>query len=69
MSKTTVRGRKFTVMLHKEGVGGYSAWVLELPGCVSQGGSKQRTITNIKEAIEGYLQASHAITRIPAAVP
>ena len=33
-------------------------WVAEcpsLPGCVSQGGNKQETIANIKEAIEGYL--------------
>ncbi len=33
-------------------------WVAEcpsLPGCVSQGATKQETIANIKEAIEGYL--------------
>ena len=33
-------------------------WVAEcpsLPGCVSQGTTKQETIANIKEAIEGYL--------------
>ena len=35
-------------------------WVAEcpsLPGCVSQGATKQETIANIKEAIEGYLLA------------
>ncbi len=33
-------------------------WVAEcpsLPGCISQGGTKQEAITNIKEAIEGYI--------------
>jgi predicted RNase H-like HicB family nuclease len=33
-------------------------WVAEfpsLPGCVSQGGSRQEAIQNIKEAIEGYI--------------
>lgn len=33
-------------------------WVVEcpsLPGCVSQGVTKQEAIQNIKEAIEGYL--------------
>ena len=33
-------------------------WVAEclsLPGCISQGTTKQETIVNIKEAIEGYL--------------
>ena len=63
MTKTTIRGRKFTVMLHKERVGAYSAWVLELPGCISQADSKQQTITNIKEAIEGYLQARQIVMK------
>ena len=35
-------------------------WVAEcpsLPGCISQGKTKEETITNIKEAIEGYILA------------
>ncbi len=35
-------------------------WVSEcpsLPGCVSQGETKVQAIENIKEAIEGYVQA------------
>ena len=35
-------------------------WVVEcpsLPGCVSQGASKQEALANIKEAIEGYIAA------------
>jgi len=34
-------------------------WVAEcpsLPGCVSQGDSREQAIFNIKEAIEGYIQ-------------
>ncbi len=33
-------------------------WVAEcpsLPGCISQGKTKEDAITNIKEAIEGYI--------------
>ena len=33
-------------------------WVAECPsllGCISQGKTKQETITNIREAIEGYI--------------
>ncbi len=33
-------------------------WVAEcpsLPGCVSQGGTREEAITNIKEAIDGYI--------------
>ncbi len=35
-------------------------WIAEcpsLPGCVSQGRSKEQAINNIKEAIEGYVAA------------
>jgi len=35
-------------------------WVAEcpgLPGCVSQGKTKEEAITNIKEAIRGYIVA------------
>ncbi len=35
-------------------------WVAEcpsLPGCISQGRTKQDAIVNIKEAIEGYVAA------------
>jgi len=57
MAKTTVEGRRFTVMLRREKAGGYSAWVLELPGCISEGQTKKETLSNIREAIEGYLEA------------
>ena len=35
-------------------------WIAECPslaGCVSQGGSRRAAITNIKEAIEAYVEA------------
>ncbi|OIP11832.1 MAG: hypothetical protein AUJ99_06430 [Caldisericum sp. CG2_30_36_11] len=35
-------------------------WVAEcpsLPGCISQGKTKEEAITNIKEAIHGYIAA------------
>ena len=45
------------VILHP-GEDGY--WVAEcpsLPGCVSQGRTKEEAIVNIKEAIQGYIAA------------
>ena len=45
------------VLIHP-GEDGY--WVAEcpsLPGCVSQGTTREETIRNIKEAIEGYILA------------
>jgi predicted RNase H-like HicB family nuclease len=35
-------------------------WVAEcpsLPGCISQGRTKEEAVTNIKEAIQGYIDA------------
>ena len=35
-------------------------WVVEvpsLPGCISQGKTREEAITNIKEAIDGYITA------------
>ena len=45
------------VILYKDDDG---YWVVECPslkGCVSQGKSKEEALTNIKEAISGYIQA------------
>jgi predicted RNase H-like HicB family nuclease len=51
-----VHDAKFTVILREEDTG-YSAQVVELPGCISQGKTKKDAIANIKAAIEGYLEA------------
>ena len=48
------------VILHP-GEDGY--WVAEcpsLPGCISQGKTKEQAIANIREAIEGYIAALKA---------
>ena len=52
-----VKGLKLTVVLRKEKEGGYSAQCLELPGAISEGETKKETLANIREAIEGYLEA------------
>jgi predicted RNase H-like HicB family nuclease len=52
-----VKGRKFTVILREEPEGGYSAQCIELPGAISQGKTRKQAIANIREAIEGYLEA------------
>ena len=52
-----VKGRKFTVILREESEGGYSAQCIELPGAISQGETRKEAIANIREAIEGYLEA------------
>ncbi len=52
-----IKGEKFTVILREEPEGGYSAQCLELPGAISEGENRKEALANIKEAIEGYLEA------------
>ena len=47
---------KYTVVLQREDDGGYVATVPALPGCVSQGDSREEALKNIEEAIEVYLE-------------
>jgi len=44
-------------MLESQKEGGYTIYVPSLPGCVSQGETKEESLTNIKEAMKLYLEA------------
>lgn len=46
---------KFAITLEKDEDGFILANCPALPGCHSQGTSKEETIANIKEAIQGYI--------------
>ena len=48
---------KLTIVLEPQEEGGFTAYVPSLPGCISQGETKEDAIKNIKEAIELYLEA------------
>ena len=47
---------RIKVYLEPSEEGGYTAIVPSLPGCISEGDSKEEAIKNIKEAIELYLE-------------
>ncbi|QBQ56193.1 type II toxin-antitoxin system HicB family antitoxin [Nitrosococcus wardiae] len=47
---------KLTVILEPSEEGGYTVYVPSLPGCISEGDSKEEALLNIKEAIELYLE-------------
>ncbi len=52
------RGESMRQVIVYPGEDGY--WVVEcpsLPGCVSQGSTKEEAVANIKEAIRGYVAA------------
>ena len=44
------------VILEPSDEGGYTAIVPALPGCISEGDSKEEALRNIREAIDLYLE-------------
>jgi predicted RNase H-like HicB family nuclease len=51
----------YFVRLIPEDEGGYSVVVPGLPGCVSQGETREEALGNIQEAIQLYLEVAHEI--------
>jgi predicted RNase H-like HicB family nuclease len=47
---------KLKVILEPSDEGGYTVIVPALPGCISEGETKQEALANIQEAIELYLE-------------
>ncbi|MCX5873201.1 MAG: type II toxin-antitoxin system HicB family antitoxin [Deltaproteobacteria bacterium] len=47
---------RIKVILEPSEEGGYTAIVPSLPGCISEGDSKEEALKNILEAIELYLE-------------
>ena len=47
---------KLRVVLEPSDEGGYTAIVPALPGCISEGDTRDDALTNIQEAIQLYLE-------------
>jgi predicted RNase H-like HicB family nuclease len=47
---------KLKVVLEPSDDGGFTVYVPSLPGCISEGDTKEQALANIKEAIELYLE-------------
>jgi len=49
---------RYRVILEpEEEESGYAVWVPALPGCLSQGETKEEALANIQEAIQCYLES------------
>ena len=49
--------RKYRVILEHNESGGYTVMVPLLPGCISEGDTKKEALSNIREAIELYIES------------
>jgi predicted RNase H-like HicB family nuclease len=47
---------KLKIVLEASEEGGYTVYVPSLPGCISEGDTKEDALANIREAIELYLE-------------
>jgi predicted RNase H-like HicB family nuclease len=47
---------KLRIVLEPSEDGGFTVFVPALPGCISEGESKEEALRNIREAIELYLE-------------
>ncbi|HEX4596085.1 MAG TPA: type II toxin-antitoxin system HicB family antitoxin [Bryobacteraceae bacterium] len=46
----------YTVILEQDPDGGFVAIVPALPGCVSQGETREEAMANVREAVELYIE-------------
>jgi predicted RNase H-like HicB family nuclease len=47
---------RLKIVLEPSAEGGYTAYVPSLPGCISEGNSREEAMKNIREAIDLYLE-------------
>lgn len=47
---------QYTVILEQADDGSFSAWVPDLPGCVSTGDTRDEALAMIREAILGHIE-------------
>jgi predicted RNase H-like HicB family nuclease len=47
---------KLKIVLEPSDEGGFTALAPSLPGCISEGNTREEALANIKEAIELYLE-------------
>ena len=47
---------KLKVVIEPSDEGGFTVYVPSLPGCISEGESREEALSNIREAIELYLE-------------
>jgi len=47
---------KLKVILEPSDEGGFTVYAPSLPGCISEGNTKEEALENIKEAIELYIE-------------
>lgn len=48
---------KYRVLIEQDEEGWFTAEVPSLPGCISQGKTREEAVKNIQDAIQGYIES------------
>lgn len=60
---------RYTALMEQNEDGGYTVTVPSLPGCISEGPTREEALANIEEAISGYIEVARKLGRpIPVEV-
>ncbi|MEH1929689.1 type II toxin-antitoxin system HicB family antitoxin [Nostoc sp.] len=51
---------KIRAIIHPAQEGGYWAEVPALPGCITEGDTREEVMANLKDAIEGWLEVANS---------
>ncbi len=55
---------EYTIVIeYDEEIREYAALVPSLPGCTSQGKTREEAVANVREAIRGHIEALHQLGR------
>lgn len=77
MKKAPSRNYFFTAVF-KKGHGGYTTWIEEIPGVVSEGKTRKEALNNLEDALELMLETNRImalkdavgdVERVPISVP
>jgi len=61
---------KYSALLERNELGGYTVSVPSLPGCITEGDTWEEAVANVKEAIAGYLETLRDLDKpIPLEIP
>jgi len=52
---------RYTVLMEQNEDGGYTVTVPSLPGCISEGSTREEALAEIEEAISGYIEVARKL--------
>jgi predicted RNase H-like HicB family nuclease len=52
---------RYTVLIEQNEDGGYTVTVPSIPGCISEGSTREEALAEIEEALSGYIEVTRKL--------